>query len=209
MKTLLAGVMALLVSGAVMADAKYIFVPYKPDPSPPKPEIRPQRIYCAGFSSHIYRVTDFRDAGYIEERDINNLSVQSGAKKKDWDKYVKMTPIGYREIGPVPPVAEFYGDGYYTDEIFYQLIQHMRLTNMAGKTYDFLIIRDVSNYSCFHSKPLIVEMSPNPGRIMGEWSGLLEAVERFKQGKSSIAPNLLEIFPDLIQQYLSEPDDDE
>jgi len=207
MKTLFAGVMALLVSGAVMAEANYIYVPFKPDP-PPKPDTRPPKIYCAGFSSHIFRVTDFQDAGYLEERDMDNLSRQNGAKKKDWDKYVKMTLIGYWEIGPVPPVAEFYSDGYYTDEILYHLIQHMRLTNMAGKTYEFLVFRDATNYTCLFT-PFIIEISPNPGRILGYWGGLLDALERYKQGKSRTAPNLLELFPDLIQQYLSEPDSDE
>jgi len=208
MKTLLVGAMAFLVSCAVMAEAKYIYVPYEPDP-PPKPETRPPKIYCAGFHSDLVWLPDLFDAGYIEERDMKNLHLQSGAKKKDWDKYVKVTPIGYREIGPVPPVAEFYPDGYFTDEILYQLIQHMRLTNMAGKTYEFLVIRDGTNYTCQISRPLIIEISPNPGKIVGKWSGLLDEVERFKHEKPRTAPNLLELFPDLIQQYLSEPDDDE
>ncbi|MCL2644340.1 MAG: hypothetical protein FWD51_02660, partial [Betaproteobacteria bacterium] len=59
------------------------------------------------------------------------------------------------------------------------------------------------------SVPLIVEISPNPGKILGDWGGLLVALERYKQGKTRIAPNLLRLFPDLTQQYLSEPDSDD
>jgi len=197
MKTLLAGIMAFLVSGAVMAEAKYIYVETKPDP-PPKPETRPPKIYCAGFSSDLFRLNDFRDAGYLEERDMDNLSLQNGATKKDWDKYIKISPIGYWEVAPVPPVAEFYPDGYYTDEILYQLIQHMRLTNVAGKTYEFLVIRDATNYTC-QLEAFIVEISPNPGKLLGEMGGLLESLERYKHGKSRMSPNLLRLFPDLLK----------
>jgi len=196
MKSLVAYFMLFLVTSTVMAEGKYIYVPYKPDP-PPKQDTRPPKIYCAEFNSHLYDLVKFREAGYIEERDMKNLSSQLGATKKDWSKYVKITPIGYKEIGPVPPVAEFYPDGYYSDEILYQVVLHMHLKNMAGKAYDFLVVRDASNYTCLNSVPLIVEMSPNPGKILGDWAGLLDALERYKQGKSRIAPNLLRLFPDL------------
>jgi hypothetical protein len=114
-----------------------------------------------------------------------------------WTKKITIKPIGLKKIGPLPwyqelltPEMPYPGDGPDENSTLYELVQHVRVKNEAGKTFEFLVVSNVTDNDCDRSSPLVIETSPQY-RVLGAWEDNLQAWERIKKKGKEITPNLI------------------